>query len=57
MRTVKHYMALLLVGFAALFFSTACGHSEDEWQQAQRDISKLKADLDVANKRHTEDDQ
>jgi chemotaxis protein MotB len=57
MRTAKHYMGLLLVGFAALFFSTACGHSEDEWQQAQRDISKLKADLDVANKRHTEDDQ
>jgi uncharacterized small protein (DUF1192 family) len=29
---------------------TGCGHSEDEWQTAQRDIVKLKADLDAANK-------
>jgi chemotaxis protein MotB len=33
-----------------------CGHSEDEWQQAQRDIAKLKADLDAANKRHQDDE-
>ncbi len=43
----------LLVASLAL---TGCGHSEDEWQQAQRDIAKLKADLDAANKRHTDDE-
>src|SRR5580658_4322342 len=57
MRIVKHYVGLLLVVVAALTLSTACGHSEDEWQGAQRDIAKLKADLDAANKRHTDDDQ
>jgi chemotaxis protein MotB len=41
--------------FGALVL-TGCGHSEDEWQQAQRDIAKLKADLDAANKRHTDDE-
>jgi chemotaxis protein MotB len=34
-----------------------CGHSEDEWQQAQRTIAGLKADLDASNKRHAEDEQ
>jgi chemotaxis protein MotB len=57
MHIAKHYMSLLLFGFAALLLTAACGHSEDEWEQAQHDISKLKADLDVANKRHTEDEQ
>ncbi len=57
MRTAKHYMGLMLVAFVALLLGTACGHSEDEWEQAQHDISKLKADLDVANKRHAEDEQ
>ncbi len=57
MRIVKQYVGLLLVAFVALVFSTACGHSEDEWQGAQHDIAKLKADLDVANKRHADDDQ
>src|SRR5580698_3551228 len=57
MRIVKHYVGLLLVVFGVLILSTACGHSEDEWQQAQRDIAKLKADLDAANKRHADDDQ
>jgi chemotaxis protein MotB len=57
MRTAKHYVSLFFVGVTALLLSAGCGHSEDEWQQAQRDISKLKADLDVANKRHAEDDQ
>ena len=57
MRIVKHYVGLLLVVFGALILSTACGHSEDEWQGAQRDIAKLKADLDAANKRHADDDQ
>jgi chemotaxis protein MotB len=57
MRTVKHYVSLLIVALGALVLTTACGHSEDEWQGAQHDIAKLKADLDVANKRHAEDDQ
>jgi chemotaxis protein MotB len=57
MRIVKHYVGLILVVFGALVLSTACGHSEDEWQGAQRDIAKLKADLDAANKRHADDDQ
>jgi chemotaxis protein MotB len=34
-----------------------CGHSEDEWQQAQRSIAGLKADLEAANKRHADDEQ
>jgi chemotaxis protein MotB len=45
---------------AALFGAPiliGCGHSEDEWQGAQRTIAGLKADLDAANKRHTEDEQ
>src|SRR5579859_2917959 len=57
MRTAKHNIGWMLVGFVTLLFTPACGHSEDEWEQAQHDISKLKADLDVANKRHTEDEQ
>jgi chemotaxis protein MotB len=57
MRTVKHGVGLLVVLLGVLLFGTACGHSEDEWQGAQRDIAKLKAELEVANKRHTEDDQ
>lgn len=46
---------LVSVLFAALVLG-GCGHSEDEWQQAQRDIAKLKADLDAANKRHQDDE-
>lgn len=44
---------------AALMASvaTGCGHSEDEWQQAQRSISGLKADLEASNKRHADDEQ
>lgn len=57
MRIVKQYLGLLLLAVGTLVFSTACGHSEDEWQGAQHDIAKLKADLDVANKRHADDDQ
>jgi chemotaxis protein MotB len=48
------------VFFAALIACTAlagCGHSEDEWQQAQRSIAGLKADLELANKRHADDEQ
>src|SRR5262249_41930560 len=48
----------LLLALALSFFAlVGCGHSEDEWQQAQRDIAKFKADLDAANKRHADDDQ
>jgi chemotaxis protein MotB len=46
---------LVSVLFAALVLG-GCGHSEDEWQQAQRDIAKLKADLDASNKRHQDDE-
>src|SRR5579871_6758549 len=46
-----------LVAACAVFALSGCGHSEDEWQQAQRDIAKLKADLDAANKRHADDEQ
>ena len=47
----------LWIALVALFALSGCGHSEDEWQQAQRDIAKLKADLDAANKRHADDEQ
>jgi chemotaxis protein MotB len=47
-------LAVLAMVMSALVLS-GCGHSEDEWQQAQRDIAKLKADLDTANKRHDDD--
>ncbi len=57
MHNLKARIGWLLVAFFATFALAACGHSEDEWQQAQRDIAKLKADLDASNKRHTEDDQ
>jgi chemotaxis protein MotB len=57
MRSVNQCVRLLVVLLGLVVFGTACGHSEDEWQGAQRDIAKLKAELDVANKRHTEDDQ
>src|SRR6202451_1334071 len=57
MHNVKLRLGLVLAALVALFALTACGHSEDEWQGAQRDIAKLKADLDAANKRHADDDQ
>ncbi len=57
MHKVKLHVGVLLVAFFASFVLAGCGHSEDEWQQAQRDIAKLKADLDAANKRHTDDDK
>jgi chemotaxis protein MotB len=57
MRIAGRYLALTLLGLAVLLTAAGCGHSEDEWQQAQRDIAKLKADLEVANKRHADDDQ
>src|SRR5215469_11504372 len=57
MHKMRLRVSLLLVALVALFGVTGCGHSEDEWQQAQRDIAKLKADLDAANKRHADDEQ
>jgi chemotaxis protein MotB len=47
----------LLIATLASLSAAGCGHSEDEWQQAQRDIARLKADLDAAGKRHTDDEQ
>jgi chemotaxis protein MotB len=57
MHKMRLRVALMLVALVAAFALAGCGHSEDEWQQAQRDIAKLKADLDAANKRHTDDEQ
>jgi chemotaxis protein MotB len=57
MHNVKLRLGLVLVALVASFALTGCGHSEDEWQQAQRDIAKLKADLDAANTRHADDEQ
>jgi chemotaxis protein MotB len=57
MVNVKTRVSLLLTAFVACFMLAGCGHSEEEWSQAQRDIAKLKADLDVANKRHADDEQ
>jgi chemotaxis protein MotB len=59
MLKVKLRLGLLLAVLTMLvsaLFVTGCGHSEDEWQAAQRDIAKLKADLDAANKRHSDDE-
>jgi len=50
-------VSLLIAAICAAFVFSGCGHSEDEWQAAQRDIAKLKADLDAANKRHADDEQ
>jgi chemotaxis protein MotB len=57
MQTLRLRVGSLLVVLVAAFLITGCGHSEDEWQQAQRNIAQLKADLDAANKRHADDDQ
>jgi chemotaxis protein MotB len=57
MHTLRIRVALILAALFAAFVMTGCGHSEDEWQQAQRDIAKLKADLDASNKRHADDEQ
>src|SRR5450432_835287 len=57
MHILKSRIGALLVACFAMFALVGCGHSEDEWQQAQRDIAKLKADLDASNKRHVDDDQ
>jgi chemotaxis protein MotB len=51
-------LAILFAVLVAAFTLTGCaGHTEEEWQAAQRDIAKLKADLDASAKRHADDDQ
>src|SRR5215472_17653246 len=57
MLNVKWRLLVLFTFAAASFALAGCGHGEDEWQAAQRDIAKLKADLDAANKRHADDEQ
>jgi chemotaxis protein MotB len=57
MHILRLRVGLLLAAFSVLFALSGCGHSEDEWQQAQREQQKLKADLDAANKRHADDEQ
>lgn len=57
MDKLKVRLGSLVVALLAAFILVGCGHSEDEWQQAQRDIAKLKADLDASNKRHADDEQ
>ena len=57
MKLLMMRLGLPLLALTAGLALTGCGHSEEEWQQAQRDIAKLKADLDDANKRVADDDQ
>src|SRR5579884_290571 len=58
MHKLKVRVVMLLVAAMASFALVGCGgHSEEEWEQAQRDSAKLKADLDAAGKRHADDEQ
>jgi chemotaxis protein MotB len=58
MLKVRMRLAILFALLVATFALTGCaGHTEEEWQAAQRDIAKLKADLDASAKRHADDDQ
>src|SRR5580693_5541604 len=57
MLNVKTRLLVLLAILVSSFALAGCGHGEDEWQAAQRDIAKLKADLDAAGKRHADDEQ
>jgi chemotaxis protein MotB len=58
MLKVQMRLAILFAVLVAAFALTGCaGHTEEEWQAAQRDIAKLKADLDASAKRHTDDEQ
>lgn len=50
---MRFALLFALVSFAGM----GCGHGEDEWQAKLRDIAKLQADLDAANKRHADDEQ
>jgi len=57
MLTWRLRAAVLTAALIVPSLLVGCGHSEDEWQQAQRTIAGLKADLDAANKRHADDEQ
>jgi chemotaxis protein MotB len=57
MHKLKVRIGFVLVAFVATLALAGCGHSEDEWQQAQSKIAKLTADLDAANKRQADSDQ
>ena len=57
MLSVKMRLLVLFAVIVSSFGLAGCGHGEDEWQAAQRDIAKLKADLDASNKRHADDEQ
>jgi len=57
MANVNLRAGVLIAAAIAVALLAGCGHSEDEWQQAQRTIAGLKADLDAANKRHGDDDR
>jgi chemotaxis protein MotB len=55
---IRNSWSLVCVGaLMGALLLTGCGHSEDEWQGAQRTIAGLKADLEAANTRHTEDEK
>jgi chemotaxis protein MotB len=57
MHILKIRIGALLVAFVATLALAGCGHSEDEWQGAQRQIATLKAEVDAANKQHADDEQ
>jgi chemotaxis protein MotB len=57
MHILKIRIGALLVASVATLALAGCGHSEDEWQGAQRQIATLKAEVDAANKQHADDEQ
>jgi chemotaxis protein MotB len=57
MLNVKTRLLVLFAILVSSFALAGCGHGEDEWQAAQRDIAKLKADLEASNRRHADDEQ
>jgi len=57
MHMLRFRVGLLLAAIAVSLALVGCGHSEDEWQDKLRAMSKLQADLDAANKRHADDEQ
>jgi chemotaxis protein MotB len=57
MHTVRLRLGLLFALLVSALVLGGCGYSEDEWQALQRDNAKLKADMEAANKRHTDDEQ
>lgn len=47
----KLRIGLMLSLFLGALALSGCGHTSEEWDQSQRDIAKLKVELDAANKR------